>query len=216
LPSPSAVNRCVRLTTPRRKKLIAAAPAIHAAPLLTPAPINKGRPDTDSSHATARDETEACASTRSADVPRRLAFVEEHHCHLRSYRSSGAVVLYASADETASPAIAKARAVRWNAARLASAHALAMQTPGQESMAVRTLRVHGGSRREDGADAQARSSSNPYRSMEGGSVDELLGVTVERPVLDQLQVEVGRTLEDRVQPGLTGDDREERHLQAVD
>ena len=52
--------------------------------------------------------------------------------------------------------------------------------------------------------------------MEGGSVAELLDVTVERPVLDQLQVEVGRTLEDRVQPGLTGDDREERHLYAVD
>src|SRR6187200_1611833 len=28
--------------------------------------------------------------------------------------------------------------------------------------------------------------------MEGGSVDELLDVTVERPVLDQLEVEVGR------------------------
>jgi hypothetical protein len=51
--------------------------------------------------------------------------------------------------------------------------------------------------------------------MERGSVGELLDVTVERPVLDQLQVEVGRTLEDWVQPGLTGDDREERHLQAV-
>jgi hypothetical protein len=57
---------------------------------------------------------------------------------------------------------------------------------------------------------------NGCRSMEGGSVDELLDVTVERPVLDQLQVEVGRTPEDRVQPGLTGDDREERHLEAVD
>src|SRR3712207_5644827 len=44
--------------------------------------------------------------------------------------------------------------------------------------------------------------------MEGGSVDELLGVTVEGPVLDQLQVEVGRTLEDRVHSGLPGDDRE--------
>jgi hypothetical protein len=54
------------------------------------------------------------------------------------------------------------------------------------------------------------------QSMEGGSVDELLDVTVERPGLDQLQVEVGRTLEDRVQAGLTGDDREERHLHAVD
>jgi hypothetical protein len=37
--------------------------------------------------------------------------------------------------------------------------------------------------------------------MEGGPVDELLGVAVERQVLDQLEVEVGRTLEDRVQPG---------------
>src|SRR5919109_2151799 len=42
--------------------------------------------------------------------------------------------------------------------------------------------------------------------MEGGSVGELLDVAVERPVLDQLQVEVGRTLEDRVQAGLTGND----------
>jgi hypothetical protein len=52
--------------------------------------------------------------------------------------------------------------------------------------------------------------------MEGGSVDELLDVTVERPVVDQLQVEIGRTLKDWVQPGLTGDHREERHLHAVD
>src|SRR5215203_6802791 len=52
--------------------------------------------------------------------------------------------------------------------------------------------------------------------MQGGPVDELLDMTVERPVLDQLQVEVGRTLEDRVHSGLTGDDREERHLHAVD
>ena len=42
--------------------------------------------------------------------------------------------------------------------------------------------------------------------MESGSVDELLDVTVECPALDQLQVEVGRTLEDRVQPGLTQTD----------
>ena len=52
--------------------------------------------------------------------------------------------------------------------------------------------------------------------MEGGPVDELLGATVERPMLDQLQVAVGRTLEDRLHAGLTGDDREERHLHAVD
>lgn len=52
--------------------------------------------------------------------------------------------------------------------------------------------------------------------MQGRSVDELLGVTVERPVLDQLQVEVGCTLEDQVQPRLTGNDREDRHLYVVD
>ena len=40
--------------------------------------------------------------------------------------------------------------------------------------------------------------------MQGGPVDELLDVAVERPALDQLEVEVGRTLEDRVHPGLTG------------
>ena len=64
--------------------------------------------------------------------------------------------------------------------------------------------------------ARHSDTSSTKRSMEGGSVDELLDVTVERPVLDQLQVEVGRTLEDRVQPGLTGDDREERDLHTVD
>src|SRR5207247_1931848 len=52
--------------------------------------------------------------------------------------------------------------------------------------------------------------------MQGGLVDELLGVAVECPALDQLEVEVGRTPEDRVQPGLAGDHGEERHLDAVD
>jgi hypothetical protein len=52
--------------------------------------------------------------------------------------------------------------------------------------------------------------------VQGGSVGELLDVAVERSVLDQLEVEVGRTLEDRVVPGLSGDDGEERHLDAVD
>ena len=37
--------------------------------------------------------------------------------------------------------------------------------------------------------------------MQGRPVDELLGVAVERPALDQLEVEVCRTLEDRVEPG---------------
>jgi hypothetical protein len=52
--------------------------------------------------------------------------------------------------------------------------------------------------------------------MQGGPVDELVDVAVERPALDQLQVEVGRTLKDQVHSGLTGDDREERHLHVVD
>jgi hypothetical protein len=52
--------------------------------------------------------------------------------------------------------------------------------------------------------------------MDGGSVDELLDVTVERPAFDQLEVEVCRALEDRVQSGLTGDDREERHVHVVE
>jgi hypothetical protein len=33
--------------------------------------------------------------------------------------------------------------------------------------------------------------------MQGRTVDELLDAAVQRPVLDQLQVEVGRSLEDR-------------------
>jgi hypothetical protein len=35
--------------------------------------------------------------------------------------------------------------------------------------------------------------------MQGGPVGEFLGVAVERPALDQLQVEVGRTAENRRQ-----------------
>src|SRR5215469_9109897 len=52
--------------------------------------------------------------------------------------------------------------------------------------------------------------------MQGGPVDELLGAAVEGPALDQLEVEVGRTMEDRVTSGLAGDYGEERHLYAVD
>src|SRR5262245_56790727 len=37
-------------------------------------------------------------------------------------------------------------------------------------------------------------------SVQGGSVDELLDATVERPLLQQLEVEVGTTAEDRIQP----------------
>jgi hypothetical protein len=42
-----------------------------------------------------------------------------------------------------------------------------------------------------------------------------LGVAVERPALDQLEVEVGPTPEDRIHSGLTADHREERHLDAA-
>jgi hypothetical protein len=58
--------------------------------------------------------------------------------------------------------------------------------------------------RVDGLDVQA------------GPVDELLDVSVERPAVDQLEVKVGRTLEDRFLSALTGDHWEERHLDSVD
>ncbi len=53
-------------------------------------------------------------------------------------------------------------------------------------------------------------------AVQGWPVDELLGVTVERAALDQLEVEVGSAVEEGVRPGLTGDHREDRHLDAVD
>ena len=43
--------------------------------------------------------------------------------------------------------------------------------------------------------------------VQGGPVGELLDVAVECPAIDELEVEVGRALEDRVRSGLTGDDR---------
>ena len=55
-----------------------------------------------------------------------------------------------------------------------------------------------------------------YRaSMKGGSVDEFLGVAIERPALDHLQVEVGRSLEDRLDSGFAGDDREDCHAYEI-
>jgi hypothetical protein len=52
--------------------------------------------------------------------------------------------------------------------------------------------------------------------VQAGPVDELLDVSVERPAVDQLEVKVGRTLEDRFLSALTGDHWEERHLDSVD
>jgi hypothetical protein len=69
------------------------------------------------------------------------------------------------------------------------------------------------------AEPTSTSQGNPLgsaRSMEAGSINELLDAAVERPALQQLQVEIGSTLEDRFHPGLTGDDRKDRHLHAVD
>src|SRR4051812_5906543 len=73
---------------------------------------------------------------------------------------------------------------------------------------------------EHGADYPGSRPSILWRShvgsVEAGSVDQLLDVTVESPALEELQVEVGSTREDRVRPGPTGDDRKDRHLHAVD
>src|SRR6266508_3455797 len=52
--------------------------------------------------------------------------------------------------------------------------------------------------------------------MQRGPIDELLDAAVKRPALDQLEVEDGRVLEDRMRSGLTGDHREDRQLEAVD
>ena len=51
-----------------------------------------------------------------------------------------------------------------------------------------------------------------HSDLRGGPVDELLGVAVERPALDQLVVEVGRTLEDRARPGQVGDENFDKYL----
>jgi hypothetical protein len=52
--------------------------------------------------------------------------------------------------------------------------------------------------------------------MQGRPVNELLDVPVERPTVDQLKIEVGRTKKDRVVTRLTGDDGKNGQLDAVD
>ena len=52
--------------------------------------------------------------------------------------------------------------------------------------------------------------------MQGRPVGEFLDVAVEGPGLEQLEVEVRRASEDRVRSGLTGEYREDRHLDPVD
>src|SRR6266576_5962084 len=53
-------------------------------------------------------------------------------------------------------------------------------------------------------------------NMQGRPIGELLDVAVERSTLDQLEVEVGRTLEDRIRSILARDHGEDAHLDAVD
>src|SRR5262245_27566574 len=115
------------------------------------------------------------------------------------------------------------RARSHQSASVRSSHrAAAASASGRISVTVASLVQHTGGRLNrrschELSRQRARGiSSNPDRSMERGSVDELLDVAVERPALEQLQVEVGSTLEDRVLSGLTGDDGEDRHLYAVD
>jgi hypothetical protein len=52
--------------------------------------------------------------------------------------------------------------------------------------------------------------------VEGGAVDEFLGVAVEGLGFDQFQVEFGCILEDPAKPALPGDYGEEGHLDSVD
>ena len=51
--------------------------------------------------------------------------------------------------------------------------------------------------------------------MQGGLIDQLLNVAVERPALNKLKVEVGRIVKDRLLSGLTSDYGENRHLNPV-
>ena len=53
-------------------------------------------------------------------------------------------------------------------------------------------------------------------AVQGRPVCELLDAAVEGAALDEFEVEVGRDLQDRVQAGTAGDDREECQLDAVD
>src|SRR5262249_6053281 len=54
------------------------------------------------------------------------------------------------------------------------------------------------------------------RSAWCGAIDEFLGVAIERPALEQLEVEVTGALENRPRPGPSGDDGKDGHLEAVD
>src|SRR4051812_20855122 len=52
--------------------------------------------------------------------------------------------------------------------------------------------------------------------MQAGPVDHFLDVAIERPALDQLEVEIGGAGEDRIQSGPAGDNRKQGHLHPVD
>src|SRR5215213_4049337 len=55
-----------------------------------------------------------------------------------------------------------------------------------------------------------------HSRMQGRPVNELLDVPVERPTVDQLKIEVGRTKKDRVVTRLTGDHGKDGRLDSVD
>jgi hypothetical protein len=109
-----------------------------------------------------------------------------------------------------SPGLCKQRAASVKDGRIAGAWQRAGRVSLSFARVIASLAGGGGSSdlapspRVDGLDVQA------------GPVDELLDVSVERPAVDQLEVKVGRTLEDRFLSALTGDHWEERHLDSVD
>src|SRR5215470_11859616 len=66
---------------------------------------------------------------------------------------------------------------------------------------------------------QGRSATWPDETMPSvwrGAIDQFLGVAIERPALDQLEVEVACAAENRARSGPSGDDGEDCHLKAVD
>src|SRR5689334_1274622 len=70
-----------------------------------------------------------------------------------------------------------------------------------------------------GASAGRRSAirtSATLAAVQGGPIDELRGVAVERAALEQLEVEVGGAREDRLYAGAPGDHGEDRQLDPVD
>src|SRR5919204_5314305 len=113
--------------------------------------------------------------------------------------------------ESIMPVSTSTRPVGWSIVQTNTGHV----SPSTMSSAARWALIAGiaASLPIDGA--SARSWFVESRNMQGGPVGELLDVAVERSTLDQLEVEVGGTLEDRIRSVLAGDHWEEGHLDAV-